>query len=297
MPGTAACWYQSAADSHGFEAGHRLSHTSTKPERTTWTIAGLRVIDARSARAKLLVLPHLNADESDEFQLRYRLDNEGDMALADEDEEDWIVELFKSGTPRNLLSLHEHSKYKARARSRTKLGMCSEWGPLIKWETLLSPVNGGADMGPYKWGQNASDVWVSVSIPAEVKSKHVSVVLRPDHLRVSHTVEGIVGEQVAVEGQLPSRVRLLAPDGGSHWEINRDDGVSSLCVVLEKERAAPNLRWGLWRCMFVGHDKIDTHAMEQDPHIAEILQSLHRQQGSRLDPAVELNEDGPASGG
>jgi hypothetical protein len=42
--------------------------------------------------------------------------------------------------------------------------------------------------------------------------------------------------------------------------------------------------------MFVRHDKIDTHAMELDPHIAEILQSLHKQQGSLLDPAVELNE-------
>jgi hypothetical protein len=250
----------------------------------------LRVIDARSRRAKLLVLPQSDTDnESVEYQLRYRLDDEGDMSVEpeEEDEEDWIVETFKPGTPRNLVSLHERSNYKARARARMSQGPCSAWGPLIKWQTLLAPVNGGADMGSYTWGQNATDVWVTVQIPAEVKSKHVTVVLHPDHLKVSHAVDNTI---VAVEGKLPWRVRLLAPDGGSHWEINREAGKASLSIVLEKEKPATNLKWSLWRCMFVGHHEIDTHAMEFDPHIAEILQSLHRQPGSRLDPG-EMDAD------
>lgn len=257
----------------------------------------LKLIDARSTRVKLSILLEESTDpEAYEFQIRYRLDNEGAVVRMpeQEDEENWIVETFKTGIHRNLLSLHEHSQYKARARAKTELGICSEWGPLIKWQTLLAPVNGGANMGSYTWGQNATDVWVTVQIPAEVKSKHVSVVLQPTSLHVSHTVKNTV---VAVLGKLPWRVRLLSPDGGSHWEISRESGTSSLCVVLEKESPAANLKWGLWRSMFAGHDEIDTHAMELDPHIAEILQSLHRQPGSRLDSAKELDNRGPESGG
>lgn len=202
------------------------------------------MIDARSTRVKLLVLPQLNTEESDEFQLRYRLDDERDSYLAaeTEDEDNWIVEVFRTGTPRNLLSLHQYSKYKARARVRTNTGTYSEWGPLIKWHTLLSPVNGGASMGSYTWGQNATEVWVTVAIPAAVKSKHITVELRPDHLRASHTLGGPSDSVELVKGQLPSRVRLLAPAAGSHWEISRDLGTSRLCIVLEKESPAANLR-------------------------------------------------------
>jgi hypothetical protein len=150
-------------------------------------------------------------------------------------------------------------------------------------------------MGSYTWGQNATDVWVTVQIPAEVKSQHVTVVLQPDHLKVLHSVDNTI---VAVEGKLPWRVRLLAPDGGSHWEINRETGKSILSVVMEKGKPATNLKWSLWRCLFLGHHEIDTHAMEFDPHIAEIQKSVHTQLCSLIEPVVELDEKtGPESRG
>ena len=49
--------------------------------------------------------------------------------------------------------------------------------------------------------------------------------------------------------------------------------------------------------MFVGHDQIDTHAMELDPHIAEIVQSLRGHPACKLDPAVEVAEHGLGAGG
>ena len=49
--------------------------------------------------------------------------------------------------------------------------------------------------------------------------------------------------------------------------------------------------------MFVGHDHIDTHAMEADPHIPEILQSLHRQPHSKHARAEELDEHHIGAGG
>jgi hypothetical protein len=257
----------------------------------------LRVIDARSTRAKLLILSQEDQDdELVEYQLRYRLDDEGQKCLQEEDivEDEWIVETFKPGRPRNLVCLHEHSAYKARVRSRRD-ETCSEWGPLIKWHTLLLPVNGGADMGTYTWGQNASEVWVTVYIPVDVRSRHVSVVLKSDYLLVSHTVDG--STVTTIEGQLPWRVRLLSPEGGSHWEISRDAGICTLCVVLEKQISASNLRWGLWRSMFVGHDEIDTHAMELDPHIDKIMQSLHKAPGTELGSGMELTTKAQSTSG
>ena len=56
-------------------------------------------------------------------------------------------------------------------------------------------------------------------------------------------------------------------------------------------------RWGLWRSMFAGHDHIDTHAMERDPHIAELLQSLHRQPTAKLNAALEMDEHPLGAGG
>lgn len=247
----------------------------------------LKVIDARCQRAKLLVQPqHSTQDESDEYQLRYRLDNEGDVSdRGDGDWEDsWIVEAFRTGTPRNIVPLHEHSKYKGRVRLRTKQGVHSEWSGLARWQTLLAPVNGGADMGEYTWGQNATDAWVYVRVPAEVKSKLVTVELKSQHLKVSYTLKAT---EVVLDHKLAWKVRLLTPEGGSHWEINRDDGKTSICVVLEKEKAAANLKWAFWRSIFEGHDEIDTHAFELDPHITEIVQSLHKQKaGGNLDPEV-----------
>lgn len=227
-----------------FIALFKLASEQKSAPRGPPSAPALRVVDARSTRVKLLVLPQLNTEEDDEFQLRYRLDDEPDTYLGaeHENEENWIIEAFRTGTPRNLLALHQYSKYKARARVRTKQGTCSEWGPLIKWQTLLSPVNGGADMGSYTWGQNATEVWVTVDIPDAVKSKHISVVLRPDYLHASHTLGGSSEPVELVQGQLPHRVRLLAPAAGSHWEISRDSGTSQLSVVLEKETPAANLR-------------------------------------------------------
>jgi hypothetical protein len=121
----------------------RRSSSQNVPSSGRPAAPHLRVIDARSTRAKLLVLTQSSTEaDSVEYQLRYRLDDEGDMSVGPEedDEQHWVVETFKPGTPRNVPSLHERSKYKAQARARVKAcqGLCSGWGPLIKWRTLLT---------------------------------------------------------------------------------------------------------------------------------------------------------------
>jgi hypothetical protein len=131
----------------------------------------------------------------------------------------------------------------------------------------MMPIDGGATCPGYTWTQNGIEVTVAFSIPQEVSRKHISVALQPDRLRVSYKL----GEEdvFLTDSPLPARVRSLTPDGGSYWEINRSKGLSTICVVLEKEKQATSIKWGFWRSMFPGHPEIDTHAIDSALHVKE----------------------------
>lgn len=223
-------------------------------------VPSLGVVDARCNRVKVeITCPATSIFNDDEYEVEY--------ACAADDpgtEASWSPLPWNQYTHRVIAPLSSNTRYLLRARSRNVKG-CSSWGQSVTVMTLIEPVSGGAACDRYSWTQNGIEVSARVNVPPEVKAKHVSVSVRPEFLSISYTLEG--KDVKVVEGVLPHRVRLLSPDGGSYWEIDREDEHTAVVVVLEKEKPAQTIKWGFWRSMFVGQPEIDTHAILSDPYV------------------------------
>lgn len=223
-------------------------------------IPSLEIVDARCNRVKVDInCPSTSPFNDDEYQIAYSTKPDDPSVEAS-----WSELTWKSYAHRVIPQISGRCEYLFRARARNAKG-CSAWGAAMSAVTLIEPTSGGATCDGYTWTQTGIETSIRVDVPAEVKAKHVTVALRPEHLSVSYTLEGTT-EQL-IEGVLPHRVRLLSPDGGSYWEIDRESKKSAIIVVLEKEKPAANIKWGFWRSMFVGQPEIDTHAILSDPYV------------------------------
>lgn len=223
-------------------------------------VPSLRVVDARCNRVKVeITCPATSIFNEDEYEVQYacKPDDPGTEAS-------WSALPWNQYSHRVIAPLSSNTRYILRARSRNAKG-CSSWGLSVPVMTLIEPVSGGAACDRYTWTQNGIEVSTRVDVPSEVKAKHVSVSVRPEFLAISYTLEG--KNVKVVEGVLPHRVRLLSPDGGSYWEIDREGKHTAIVVVLEKEKPAQTIKWGFWRSMFVGQPEIDTHAILSDPYV------------------------------
>lgn len=224
------------------------------------SIPSLRVIDARCNRVKVEIsCPSTSVFNDDEYEVEYALEPKDSTC-----EMSWSTLPWKEYTNRVIPQLSASTRYAVRARSRNIKG-CSSWGEPVSVMTLIDPVSGGAVCEGYTWTQNGIEVTARINVPSDVKAKHVSVSLRPEHLSVSYTLEGQAVK--VLEGVLTQRVRSLSPDGGSYWEIDREADQTAIVVVLEKEKPATTIKWGFWRSFFVNQPEIDTHAILSDPYV------------------------------
>lgn len=220
----------------------------------------LLVVDARCNRIRLKFMPcKTSIFNRDEYEVQHIVDGEDESKP-----ELWARDPWTEVESRVVAPLKACTRYKFRARTRNVRGM-SEWSSPVSHRTLHRPVDGGAVCEGYSWCQNGVEVTISYVVPTQVTAKAVAVSLTPTHLKLYYTLNG---EQVVLADQaLPDRVRSLSPDGGSYWELDRDGGLTRICVVLEKEQPSKSIKWGFWRSAFVGHEEIDTHAIESDPHV------------------------------
>jgi hypothetical protein len=241
----------------------------------------LRLIDARSDRIKTKLLSHMTSRFNiDEFQLRFAPEAHDSSA---EHTTPWTEHNY-----RTLVCLLPNTRYTVYARTRNRRG-CSRWGPAIHVQTLLAPVDGGAKHEEYEWGQNAHEIWLKAAVPNDMMSRHVTAVLRSDFLDLSYRLQGVTTS--LAQGMLRNRVRLLSPDGGSYWEISRDNGCSTLTIVMEKESAATSVKWGFWRSLFVGQAEIDTHAIAEDSIPPTLLQQPDGTQSKILDALMNKHQN------
>lgn len=229
-------------------------------------VPSLQVIDARCNRVKVEITgPSTSFFNDDEYEVAYGCQPEDPGAAVT-----WSSLPPKPYSHRVIPQLSGSTKYLVRARTHNVKGS-SAWGQPVVASTLIEPISGGAKCDGYTWTQTGIEASVRLHVPSDVKAKNVCISLRPEHLAVSYTLHG---ETVKlVEGVLPQRVRLLSPDGGSYWEIDREGEEVAVIVVLEKEKPAQTIKWGFWRSVFVDQPEIDTHAILSDPHVKPIQPS------------------------
>lgn len=220
------------------------------------------VTDARCNRVRIVAVTKATSIfNEDHYQASLR---------RQRNEDAWADQPWTSQNSTILAGLEPATTYIVRARSKNAKGM-SEWGPVRCVETLHRPRDGGYTCWGYTWTQDGTEITIACALPTHLRSKQITVNLRPQSLRVA--VQDGEALRVLMDGELFGRVRLLSPEGSSYWEMEREDEKCILRVVLEKERAATNIRWGFWRAAFLGHPEVDTHAIESDPHVknAQIL--------------------------
>jgi hypothetical protein len=221
----------------------------------------LRCLDARCDRAKISYLPILTSVFNvEEYQISY------DLAHVEEHQApEWKLDKWTLNSSRVIPNLSHSTSYKLRARSRNFRGQ-SSWGEAIIVRTLEHPVDGGGTCPGYTWTQTGIEVSVHYSLPTSLTSKSLNVDVKPKQLRCTFASPS-GGCATLVDAELPHRVRLLTPDGGSYWDLERQTDTLVLSIYLEKEKPAKNIKWGFWRSMFVGDPEVDTHAIESDPHV------------------------------
>lgn len=219
--------------------------------------------DARCNRVRVTCVAVATSNfNQDSYQLSWRAVRPGGGPEAA-----WACDAWGPSAERIVARLAGDTAYQLRGRARNVKGE-SVWGDVLEARTLHVPRDGGCCLARrgYTWTQTAAEVSVAWKVPASLTARDVKVALRPQRLAVSLAAgpePSASASCVLVDDELYGRVRLLSPDGGSYWEIDRDGAESVLCVVLEKEKAATSVKWAFWRAAFREHEEIDTHAIEE----------------------------------
>lgn len=241
-------------------------HEATRPWTSRYLACApappdLSVIDCRCNRIKLVFHPcPTSVFNADSYEVQHALEGQQD------DEAAWTSDPYTEYAGRVVAPLLQDKRYVFRVRARNVRGV-SSWSATVGAKTLLRPVSGGAACKGYTWTQSGIEVTIEAPIPAGVRAKDIHVDLHPTHLRAWYQSPGSAEEVTILKGDLPRRVRSLTPAGASHWELNREGPNAVLCVLMEKEHPARNIKFDFWRCAFVDHPEIDTHYISSDPHV------------------------------
>jgi len=224
-------------------------------------VPGLAVVDARSNRVRLRFLPQRSSPfNRDVYEAQHAEADAGGAPSSD-----WRSDPDTAEEGRVIAPLRQSTRYLFRVRAKNVRGK-SAWSEPVAAATLAVPVDGGAVLPEFTWTQSGVEVTILCAAPPATRAADVLVELRPQHLRVAVRQGG--AETTLLEGRLPQRVRSLTPGGTSHWELHREGGGCQLCVLLEKERPARNIKFDFWRSALEGGPEIDTHVIDSDSHVA-----------------------------
>lgn len=218
-------------------------------------VQSFECVDVRCKNARFKV-PAVEGRAYQIAHARVTQESAGAPHVEEAEHDKWVVST-SAEWHRIVPRLEPSTTYACWCRARAWCGT-SAWTEPLLVTTLQRPVQAGGRTNTFTWTQTADEVSVAMTLPHHISSREVYVHLRPRHLEAGYkTPQGNIR---LVCGDLVAQVRLLTPEGGSYWELDRQRELR-LVVVLERVVAATSTKWGFWRSVFVGGPEIDTHAI------------------------------------
>lgn len=120
---------------------------------------------------------------------------------------------------------------------------------------VVAETYNGAAEDSYRWSQTATDIEMTVFVPAGTVARDVHVEIRPTHLKV--VVQGQQGTQVLVDSPFAHAVRA----DESMWHM--DKASSTVVISLEKGQDF------MWQSVLEGGTQVDMQKLDTRRDISE----------------------------
>lgn len=125
----------------------------------------------------------------------------------------------------------------------------------VREARVVAETYNGAEEDGYRWSQTATDIEMTISVPAGTVGRDVQVDIRPNHLKVS--LQGPEGPQVLVDRPFAHAVRA----DESMWHV--DKSASTVVVSLEKGQDF------MWQSVLQGGTEVDMQSLDTRRDISE----------------------------